>query len=79
MPLISELLCVKATTETNVTIHITTLNPPKSDLGTEVIKAKYVRLLVFTFKKIQVKIFCVVTPCSVMLRHQCFRGPCCLP
>jgi len=27
---------------------------------------------------IQVEVFWVVTPCSVVVGYQCFRGPCCL-
>jgi len=32
---------------------------------------------VFTAVKIQVAVFCVVTPCSVVVRYQCFGGPYC--
>jgi len=35
------------------------------------------RFEVFT-PKIQVEVFWVVTPCSVVVVHQSFRGPCCL-
>jgi hypothetical protein len=33
---------------------------------------------VFTVVKIQVEVFCYVTPCSVVVRYQRFEGPCCL-
>jgi hypothetical protein len=26
----------------------------------------------------QVDVFCIVTPCNVVVGYQCFRGPCCL-
>jgi hypothetical protein len=32
----------------------------------------------FTVVIFQVKVLWVVLPCSVMVGHQCFRGPCCL-
>jgi hypothetical protein len=33
---------------------------------------------VFMAAKIQVEVFWVVTPCSVVVGYQRFRGPCCL-
>jgi hypothetical protein len=41
-------------------------------------KAFYATRFVFTAVKIQVEVFWVVTPCSVVVGYQCFRGPCCL-
>jgi hypothetical protein len=32
----------------------------------------------FIVMMIQVEVFWVVTPCSVVVGYQCFRGPCCL-
>jgi hypothetical protein len=32
----------------------------------------------FTAMEIHVMVFWVMTPCSNMVGHQCFRGPCCL-
>jgi hypothetical protein len=26
----------------------------------------------------QAEVFCVVTPCSVVVGYKCFKGPCCL-
>jgi len=28
--------------------------------------------------RVQVEVLCVVTPCSVVVAYQNFRGPCCL-
>jgi len=36
-----------------------------------------VRFEVITAVKIQIKVFWVVTPCSVAVRYQYFIGPCC--
>jgi len=33
---------------------------------------------VFTAVKIQVEVFWVVTPCSVVVGYRRFRGPCCV-
>jgi len=33
---------------------------------------------VFTERKNQIAVSCVVTPCSDVVGHQCFGGPCCL-
>jgi len=36
----------------------------------------HVRLKVFTVMKIQIVLYCVLTPCSDIVGYQCFRGPC---
>jgi hypothetical protein len=36
------------------------------------------RFQAFTTVKIQIEILWVVTPCSVVVGYQRFRGPCCL-
>jgi len=38
----------------------------------------YVRFEVFMAVKIQIEVFWVVMPCSVVLGYKHFRGPCCL-
>jgi len=35
---------------------------------------QYARFLVFTAVKIQIEIFCVVMPCSIVVGYQRFRG-----
>jgi hypothetical protein len=37
-----------------------------------------VRFEVFMAVKVQVEVFLVVMLCSVVVGHQCFRGPCCI-
>jgi hypothetical protein len=39
-------------------------------------KNKYVGLKIFTIVKIEVMVFWVVVPCSVVVGYQHFRGPC---
>jgi hypothetical protein len=41
-------------------------------------KFPYARLEVVTAMKIQVTVFWVTTPCSVVVGYQRFGGPCCL-
>jgi hypothetical protein len=38
-------------------------------------KCNNARFEVFMTVKIQVEVFWAVTPCSVTVRYQCFRGP----
>jgi hypothetical protein len=38
----------------------------------------YAKFEVITLVKIQIVVFCVVTPCSVAVGYQRFGGPCCL-
>jgi hypothetical protein len=38
----------------------------------------FARFEVFTVMKMQVVVFCVVRPCSVVVGYQRFGGPCCL-
>jgi len=37
-----------------------------------------VRFVLKNIEMVQEKVLCVVTPCSVVVRYQCFRGSCCL-
>jgi len=64
------------------------MSPAQSNLYRQIIKPHkwlrlvktntYVRCEVFTEVKIQIKVFWIVTPCSVAVGYQFFREPYCL-